>query len=126
MSITSIVPQVRTTNLDESIAFYVDTIGFHLYFRYSDFYAGLKLGAYALHLKLVDAPDPSIAYVGSSDHFHLYLETDDAAAEAARLKSRGVRFRQELEDTDWGTREFYVYDDQGHVLCVGQRLAPQD
>ena len=32
-----------------------------------------------LHLKLVDEKDPSIEFVDKGEHFHLYLETDDAS-----------------------------------------------
>jgi hypothetical protein len=30
--------------------------------------------------------------------------------------------REGVVDTQWGTREFWVHDNQGHVLCFGQRL----
>jgi catechol 2,3-dioxygenase-like lactoylglutathione lyase family enzyme len=122
MPITNVIPQLRTTDLGKSIAFYVEVLGFELAFRHSDFYAGVAYGVHTLHLKLVDEPDPSIAYVRDGDHLHLYLETGDATAEAARLKARGVRLRQDVTDTAWGTREFQLLDDQGHVLYIGQRL----
>ncbi len=50
MAISSAIPQLRTTNLAESVRFYTTT------------------------------KDPSIEFVDHGEHFHLYLETDDAAA----------------------------------------------
>ena len=121
MLITGVTPQLRTTDLDATIRFYVDKVGFTLDFRYSDFYAGLRAGDQAVHLKLVDEPDPSIAYVQADDHLHLYLHTDDVDAVAARLTSHGVTLRQAPRDTEWGTRELGFLDDQGHTIYVGQR-----
>jgi predicted enzyme related to lactoylglutathione lyase len=83
MAISGVIPQLRTTDLAASIRFYTTQIGLALEFQYEDFYAGVRGGSALFHLKLVDETDPSIAYVDEGEHFHLYLETDDAAATAA-------------------------------------------
>jgi ribosomal protein S18 acetylase RimI-like enzyme/catechol 2,3-dioxygenase-like lactoylglutathione lyase family enzyme len=121
MKISQVIPQLRTTDLAASIRFYTEHVGFTLDFQYQDFYAGIRAGAQRVHLKLVDTRDPSIDFVDSGEHFHLYLETDDAAAAAERLGAHGVRLVKALHDTPWGTREFAVKDDQGHTLYVGER-----
>jgi catechol 2,3-dioxygenase-like lactoylglutathione lyase family enzyme len=123
MTVLSVTPQLRTTNLDESIDFYVSRLGFALEFRYDDFYAGIKVGPQSIHLKLVDSRDPSIDFVSDGNHLHLYFATEDVDAEAWRLQRNGVMLREGIVDTDWGTREFWVDDNQGHRLCFGQRLA---
>ena len=120
MTVTGVIPQLRTTDLNGSIDFYVAKLGFELAFRYSDFYAGVTIGAHQIHLKLVDRPDPSITFVAEEDHLHLYLTTDDVDMEVKRLKRNGVIFRKHVADTPWGTREFTVVDNQGHVLYFGQ------
>jgi predicted enzyme related to lactoylglutathione lyase len=121
MSILGIVAQVRTTHIEESIEFYTG-IGFDLEFRYEDFYAGIKAGDQTFHLKLVDEKDPSIDVVARDNHFHLYFETDDVDAMAQQIKTRGIAFHKEIETTPWGTREFYIKDNQGHVLCFSQAM----
>lgn len=121
MKIAHVIPQLRTTDLAATIRFYTEQLGFTLDFRYMDFYAGLRAGSQIVHLKLVDTPDPSIDFVDSGEHFHLYLETDDAAAAAERLGANGIRLVKPLHDTPWGTREFAVHDDQGHTVYVGER-----
>jgi catechol 2,3-dioxygenase-like lactoylglutathione lyase family enzyme len=121
MTVTGVIPQLRTTSLEESIEFYVSKLGFALEFRYSDFYAGIKVGTQFLHLKLVDSTDPSIAFVSEEGHLHLYFPTDAVDAEARRLRRNGVVLREDVADTPWGTREFSVLDNQGHVLYFGQR-----
>jgi catechol 2,3-dioxygenase-like lactoylglutathione lyase family enzyme len=70
MSISGVIPQLRTTNLAESISFYTVKLGLALDFQYEDFYAGIRAGGQRLHLKLVDDTDPSIAFVDQGEHFH--------------------------------------------------------
>jgi catechol 2,3-dioxygenase-like lactoylglutathione lyase family enzyme len=121
MQITSVVPQLRTTNLAGSIRFYTTLLGGTLEFEYEDFYAGIRLGDQVVHLKLVDEPDPSVTYVREGEHFDLYLATDDVDAAAETLHRSGVRFARGVHDTEWGTREFVIEDDQGHTLYFGRR-----
>jgi|TARA_Y100000310_G_scaffold331548_1_gene405309 catechol 2,3-dioxygenase-like lactoylglutathione lyase family enzyme len=116
MSVTQVIPQIRTTDIDESIDFYVNRLGFELDFRYEDFYAGIKAGDGAFHLKLVDDKDPSIDFVRQGDHLHLYFPTHDVLAMARNLKAKGVTFLSEPHDTDYSHNEFSVVDNQGHVL----------
>lgn len=120
MAVLALAPQLRTTELDASIRFYVEKVGLTLEFRYSDFYAGLRAGQCGFHLKLSDEPDPSIPFVRDEQHFHLYLNVDDVDAMAERLRSHGVALHQEPSDTEWGTRELIFEDDQGHTIYVGQ------
>jgi catechol 2,3-dioxygenase-like lactoylglutathione lyase family enzyme len=120
MQISGAISQLRTTDLAESIRFYTTTVGLTLEFQYEDFYAGIRAGSQLFHLKLVDERDPSIEFVDRGEHFHLYLETDDAAAAAEALKQKGVRLVKDVHDTPWGTREFVIKDDQGHTLYFGQ------
>lgn len=121
MQITRVIAQLRTTNLAESILFYTTKLGLTLEFQYEDFYAGIRAGSQVFHLKLIDEKDPSIDFVDKGEHFHLYLETDDASSLAAAFKKNGVRLVKELHDTAWGTREFVIQDNQGHTLYFGER-----
>jgi catechol 2,3-dioxygenase-like lactoylglutathione lyase family enzyme len=122
MQISAAIAQLRTTDLGESIRFYTAKVGLELEFQYEDFYAGIRAGNQLFHLKLVDQKDPSIDYVDKGEHFHLYLETDNATAAAEALKRNGVRLVKNVHETLWGTREFVINDDQGHTLYFGERL----
>ena len=121
MQISSVIPQLRTTDLTASIEFYTTTLGFTLEFQHADFYAGVRSGDYVVHLKLIDAPDPSIAFVDREEHFHLYFQTADVSAVARDLERRGVRLVKDVHETAWGTRECIIKDNAGHTLYFGQR-----
>lgn len=121
MPISGLIPQLRTTDLAESIHFYTAKLGFTLEFRYQDFYAGIRAGNQVFHLKLVDEEDPTIAFVKKGGHFHLYLETNDVAAMAASLKQNGVCLLKDVHETPWETREFIIEDNQGHTLYFGEK-----
>jgi catechol 2,3-dioxygenase-like lactoylglutathione lyase family enzyme len=120
MQILGAIAQLRTTDLAASIRFYTTKVGLTIAFQYQDFYAGIRAGTQIFHLKLVDEKDPSIAFVEKGEHFHLYLETDDAAAAADALKRKGVPLVRDVHETAWGTKEFVIKDDQGHTLYFGQ------
>ncbi len=120
MLISGITPQLRTQDIDSSIRFYTEKVGLTLDFRHSDFYAGIRAGDRVFHLKLVDASDPSIAYVQAGGHLDLYLGTGDVDAVARTLRHNGVPLLQEPTDTSWNTRELVFQDDQGHTIYVGQ------
>lgn len=120
--ISRVTPQLRTLDLESTIRFYTEKLGFTVDFRYEDFYAGIRCGTHTIHLKESDCVDPSVEFVREAGHFHLYLETDDVDAVAASLKAKGVPLVREPEDTAWKTRELVVEDDQGHTLYVGQSL----
>jgi catechol 2,3-dioxygenase-like lactoylglutathione lyase family enzyme len=120
MSISNVITQLRTTDLDATIDFYVSKLGLTLDFKFEDFYAGIKAGDQVFHLKLVDDKDPSIEFVSAGDHFHLYLTTEDVETLAKQCEKMGVVFLKEITETPWGTKEFSVADDQGHVSVIGQ------
>lgn len=120
MSVSGVISQIRTTNLDESIDFYVHRLGLELDFRHEDFYAGIRVGDHLFHLKLVDETDPSIDFVSEGDHLHLYFLTDDLENKAKELEGKGVTLLKTISKTPWGTTEFSIKDNQGHTLYFGQ------
>jgi catechol 2,3-dioxygenase-like lactoylglutathione lyase family enzyme len=124
MAVATITPQLRTTDLDRSVRFYTEQVGLELEFRHSDFYAGIRSSGGSFHLKLVDTPDPSVAFVHEGGHLHLYLGVDDVDAFGESLRAAGVELVQPPCDTDWGTRELVFHDDQGHTIYAGMPAPP--
>ena len=124
MPVRTITPQLRTIDLDGSIRFYTERVGLELEFRHADFYAGIRSDGGRFHLKLVDTPDPSVAFVNEGGHFHLYLGVDDIDSFGQRLRTAGVKLVQPPCNTDWATRELVFHDDQGHTIYAGMPISP--
>ena len=124
MAVLTIVPQLRTTDLDRSVGFYTERVGLELEFRHSDFYAGIRSSGGSFHLKLADKPDPSVPFVREGGHLHLYLGVDDVDAFGERLRASGVALVQPPSNTAWGTRELVFNDDQGHTIYAGMPVSP--
>lgn len=99
MKVSEICAQLRTTDLERSIAFYIEKLGFQLQFRFRDFDAGIKAGEQSFHLKLVDSPDPWIDSVNAGHHLHLLFTVEDVDAVAAKLAERRVGLLGQPEDT---------------------------
>ncbi|MES1186357.1 MAG: VOC family protein [Myxococcales bacterium] len=119
MRITSIATQVRVANLERALQFYLDTLGFEEEFRFRDFYAGVRSGESRLHLKLVEMPDPSVAFVREGDHLHLYFRVSDLDAAFQDLQGKALVVYP-ITTKPWGDREFTVRDPDGHTLCFAQ------
>src|SRR5690242_4940373 len=116
MPVKTITPQLRTTDIERSIRFNTEQVGLQLEFHNVDFYAGIRSASGSFHLKQVDTPDPSIAFVNEGGHLHLYLGVDDVDSFGERLRAAGVKLIQPPCNTDWGTRELVFHDDQGHTI----------
>src|SRR5262245_35085432 len=121
MLITSLGTQLLVVDLDRSVRFYVDRLGFKEDFRFRDFYAGLKAGGTSVHLKRIDGLDPSIAFVQAGDHLHLYLRVTDLDAAYAELHGN-VEIVYPITTKPWGDREFTIRDPDGHTIYIGQAL----
>lgn len=122
MQISSVIAQLRTTDLKESIRFYTKVLGLTLEFQYEDFYAGIRAGDQVFHLKLVGAKDPSIEFVDRGEHFHLYFGTDDVRAAADALKSKGVRLVKDVHETPWERRKLPSRTTRGRP-CTSAKAA---
>lgn len=112
------ITQLRFTDLDNAINFYVDHMGATLDFRYEDFYAGLMLDGQTIHFKLVDDPDPNVDWVRQGNHLHLSLEVESIEALHASLVAKGVEV-SEIREQPWG-REVEVTDPGGHTIYFRQ------
>lgn len=127
MTINAITLQLRTIDLAASIRFPGGTLGFTVDGVYEDSYAGVRVGSHAIHLKRVDAAEPSIAYVEEGGYLHLDLETTGVAEFADRLKRKDVAIAKGMHETPWSAGEFsagefVVLDDQGHTCRSGEAV----
>jgi len=57
-----------------------------------------------------------------NQYWAAYLYVDDVDAYFSELKSRGVAIERDIEDQDYGCRDFDIRDPDGHVIGIGQLL----
>lgn len=116
MTVNGIAPQLRTTDLERAINFYTRILGFRIAFRYEDFYAGIECDGHIIHLKQIDEEDPGIKFVRNEEHLHLHITVSDAHEAYEDLKKTNAKVIAGIAKKPWGTTEFVIEDEDGHIL----------
>ncbi len=99
---------LSTDDLDESIAFYTETLGFELKFRDGTHFAALDGGGVTLALATsIDHPLPGHVVVG--------IKTDDVDGAAHAVEDSGGAIVKGPYD-DAHERRAVVYDNKGNAL----------
>jgi catechol 2,3-dioxygenase-like lactoylglutathione lyase family enzyme len=119
---------LAVTDVDRSVAFYRDRIGFEVEALYDDPpYATLTLAGTRLSLAEQGHPAedrPGVAMTAPADpgraNVVLVVETDDARAEHRRLADAGVRFLAEPYEPPWGGCRFFCVDPDGYHVEIEQ------
>lgn len=107
-------PILRVENLDASVAYYVERLGFHIQWR-SDPLASV-------------ARDRASLMLSEGDQGHagtwVWIAADDVDELYAELRGRGAHLRHPPTSYPWGSRECQVTDPDGHVLRFGAESRP--
>jgi uncharacterized glyoxalase superfamily protein PhnB len=121
LSLRNVGPSFTVDDVEKSLAFYRDVMGFEVGERWEE--NGKVLG---VELKA----GPVMFMIGQDDWkkgrdrqkgvgFRLYCQTDqDVDKLAAGIKSRGGRLVQEPKDEEWGGRAFTVDDPDGFRITI--------
>ena len=119
-SITAAAPQFLVERLEQSLAFYERRLGFSRDFVYEGFYAGVSRDGAVIHLKCAPKLDAERDHRRSGEHLDAYLSVTGIEELHAELVRRGAPITRPLERRPWGTRDFYVEDPDGYILCFGE------
>lgn len=120
----SISPFFIVSNVNQTIAFYRDKLGFETTFQQPDqdpFFAVIRRDGAQLLIK----SDPSVSPLPNAKR-HPFMRWDafvyapDPDGLAAELAGHGVGFSEPLKDTDDGLRGFEIVDPDGYVLFCGR------
>jgi len=119
---------LAVADVDRSVAFYRDAIGFGVEARYDDPpYATLALAGTRLSLAEQGHPAedrPGVELAAPADPSRvdavLVVEVEDARAEHARLGAQGVRFLAEPYEAPWGGCRFFCIDPDGYLVEIEQ------
>ena len=108
-------PILLVTDLQRSLAFYRDLLGFELAYAFppdEPAFAQLAVDGGKLGLATSDDPvDPSSTAI--------WVYTDDVDAAFAELEGAGARIVAPPADHQWGERVASVADPDGYVVHVG-------
>lgn len=118
-------PQVFTTDLEATRAFYVDQLGFTTVFVYGEppFYALVRRDGAGLNLRHVDVHPFDRDQARAESLLTAYLPVENVKAIYLELRERGVQFAQPLTTQPWGARDFIVADPDGNQLCFSEGQA---
>jgi catechol 2,3-dioxygenase-like lactoylglutathione lyase family enzyme len=116
MNIRRVVPDLRSRQMDESRAFYVDFLGFDV---------GMEMGFMTTFVSPSN-PTSQISVLhddGSSGLLpNVSIEVEDVGKVYADAKERGLKIVYPLTDEPWGVRRFFVMDPNGTVLNIMSHL----
>jgi catechol 2,3-dioxygenase-like lactoylglutathione lyase family enzyme len=122
--IESISPFFVVSDMQATIAFYREKLGFEVTFQEPQtdpFFAIVSRDGAMIFLKYDESaraiPNPS---QHASMKWDAYLYVPDPDALAAELSNRGLKFHVPLMDTSEGLRGFEVRDPDGYVLFFGR------
>ncbi len=124
-NILGAAPYLLVDDVSESAAYYRDVLGFELDHFLGDppWFALVQRGSAQIMLQTVAdrqgaGPNEKI----SKQTWDMYILTDDAKSLHEEFSRHGATFAREIEDADYGRREFDVRDNSGYVICFGQIL----
>jgi catechol 2,3-dioxygenase-like lactoylglutathione lyase family enzyme len=112
MSISRVMPDIRSERFDECRSFYVELLGFEV---------AMDMGWIMTFVSPTN-PSAQISVMGSDATApvvpQLTVEVADVDAVHAEAVRRGLRIVHPLTDESWGVRRFFVEDPNGVVLNV--------
>ncbi len=117
MALNGLDPILTTDDIDRSVRFYVDVLGFTCGMK-TPGYANLYRDAVRIMLA---APNAHVTWEGPKFTGQLYIELETAEEVDvlwAKVKDR-ARVIYAVDDFEYGAHEFGIQDDNGYALAFG-------
>ena len=118
--LTSFAPQFLVDDLARAIAYY-QKLGFAFGEPWEGFYAIGQLDGLELHLKEAPRNETERRHRREHEHLDAAAGVDGIEAFYAQCRVNGARIIKPLTATAWGTKDFYVEDPDGYIVCFGGR-----
>jgi catechol 2,3-dioxygenase-like lactoylglutathione lyase family enzyme len=108
-------PQFLVADLDRSIEFYTNQLGFDLDFRYEDFYSGVIKDGHSIHLKLGNPSVEERQNRKENEDLDIVFSVQGIEDLYEEYLGKSVEFVQTLRDMAYG-KEFYIADPDGYII----------
>ena len=119
MKLQPIVPMIWTSELQETIDFYCNILGFTCGNKNDDWgWATIHRDQCEL---MIAIPNEHTPFEKPSFTGTFYIKTDDVDGLWNEIKSK-VKVVYDIEEFEWGMREFAIYDNNGFILQFGQEI----
>lgn len=120
--VTSLAPQLLVDDLQRSIDYY-RKLGFEFGEPWGGFYAIGLVDGLELHLKEAPKSAEEREHRKDNEHLDASAGVDGIEAFYDQCVANGVSILKPLAPTAWGTKDFYVEDPDGYILCFGGQPA---
>ena len=101
------------SNLDKSLDFYKQVLGFSEDFRFGN-YAGVKYGEILIHLSQTENPNSKPAGNGV-----IYIFCDEVDEYYNQILAKGARLQKPPQNYEYGMRDFIAEDLDGNFIGFG-------
>ena len=118
--VTSFAPQFLVDDLERSIAYY-RKLGFTFGEPWGGFYAIGDLDGLELHLKEAPKNPAERRHRRDNEHLDASAGVDGIEAFYEQCVGSGATILKPLAATAWGTKDFYIEDPDGYIICFGGR-----
>ena len=122
MRLTSFAPQFLVDDLQSSMAYY-QKLGFAFGEPWDGFYAIGRLDGLELHLKEAPPNHAERHYRRDNEHLDASGGVDGIEEFYDKCVTSGVTSLKPLTVTAWDTKDFYIEDPDGNIVCFGGRPA---
>ena len=117
MAFLSLTPLIRTKDIEATIQFYKDILGFECP-NYNENWSWATLSRDGIEM-MVAAPNAHLPFEQSEFTGSFYFRVNQVDPLWQELKNK-ARVCYELEEFDYGMKEFAIYDNNGYLLQFGE------
>jgi catechol 2,3-dioxygenase-like lactoylglutathione lyase family enzyme len=110
-----VAPVLRVADLQRSLTYYREQLGFELEFDYEGFYASVIRDGCRVHLNCAAPLERDQKAFETAEHLDACFGVEDAEALSNAFALSGAAFSVPLRNMPYG-REFYVRDADGYIL----------
>ena len=116
--VTSLAPQFLVDDLQRSIEYY-RRLGFEFGEPWDGFYAIGNLDGLELHLKEAPKNAAERQHRRQNEHLDASAGVEGIEVFYQRCVFNHATILKPLTSTPWGTKDFYIEDPDGYIICFG-------